>query len=84
MTDVFNGMNYFHDNPAEMEMGMSGVDYFESGVNEFWAYLEDGEAAHLETGLQMAWEGTQRIMEAMRINRESRAELALYWDTLQP
>ena len=69
---------------AECEMGMSGIASFEDGVNQFWAYLEDGDTSHLDTGLQMAWEGTQRIMEAMRINRESRAELAMYWDSLQP
>ena len=84
LIDVFDGMNYFNDNPSECDMGMSGIEYFESGVNEFWAYLEDNDSTHLEGGLQMAWEGTQRIMEAMRINRESRAELAMYWDSLQP
>lgn len=74
---------YYADNADEVDMGIGGVQSYEAGVNELWAFVEDGNAAHIEDGLLLIWEGNQRIIEAMRINRESREELSLLWEQLQ-
>ena len=74
---------YWKENPDEVEIGLSGVRSFEQGLEELWRYAQDYDPAHLELGLQMVWEGNQRIVEAMHINRDSRQTLALLWEQLQ-
>jgi hypothetical protein len=81
--DTIEACNYWQEGAEEIEVGLSGVQSFEEGLGELYAYTQDGEPAHLEQGLVMVWEGTQRIIEAMRINRDSRQDLALEWEQLQ-
>lgn len=81
--DNFQATDYWSENGEECEIGVSGVESYEAGVNEIWAFIEDGDPSHINEGLVMIWEGNQRIIEAMRINRENREALALLWDQLQ-
>lgn len=81
--DNFEATDYYAENGEECDIGVSGVQSYEGGVNELWQFLEDGDPDHLSNGLVQIWEGNQRIIEAMRINRENREALALLWDQLQ-
>lgn len=81
--DTIEACNYWKDGAEEIEMGLSGVQHFEEGMGELWQFTQDGDPGHLEQGLVMVWEGNQRIIEAMRINRDSRQDLALEWEQLQ-
>ncbi len=74
---------YRQDNADEVEAGLDGVEKYEAGVSELWAYTQDLEPSHLEQGLLLVWDGNMRIVEAMRINRENREALAELWDELQ-
>lgn len=81
--DNIRATSYDKENVEEVDMGLSGVDLYQGGINELWQFADDGDATHLETGLALIWDGNQRIIEAMRINRESREALALLWEQLQ-
>lgn len=81
--DNIEASGYYAENAEEVDMGLAGVQGYESGLNELWQYVEDGDATHLEQGLLTIWDGNQRIIEAMRINRQSREALALLWEQLQ-
>lgn len=65
---------YADDSPAEVEAGLEGLDLYDAGIHEMYAYLEDGDLEHLDAGLQMMWEGNEKINEAKRLNRETRDE----------
>lgn len=81
--DNFQATDYWAENGDECEIGISGVESYEAGVNELWAYVEELDPERISNGLVMIWEGNQRIIEAMRINRENREALALLWEQLQ-
>lgn len=81
--ETIEATNYWQEGPEEVEMGLSGVQSFEEGLAELWQFTQDMDPGHLEQGLVMVWEGNQRIIEAMRLNRESRQNLALEWEQLQ-
>lgn len=81
--DNIQSTEYDKENAEEVSVGLAGVDSYQAGMNELWQFIDDGDPQHLETGLLQIWEGNQGIIEAMRINRESREELALLWEQLQ-
>ncbi|MHB2020660.1 MAG: hypothetical protein ACYCW6_27295, partial [Candidatus Xenobia bacterium] len=74
---------YDKDYPDEVEMGLDGVRGFESGLQEMWMFSQDSDPRHVHDGLAMIWEGNQKIINAMRLNREMRAALAEEWEKLQ-
>lgn len=81
--DTIEATNYWQDGADEIEMGTMGIRSYEDGLAEIWQYTQDNDPGHFEQGLVMVWEGYQRILEAMRINRESRQMLAMEWEGLQ-
>jgi len=81
--DTIEECHYWQDGAEEIEMGLSGVQSFEAGLGELWQFTQDQDPGHLELGLVQIWEGNTRIVEAMRINRESRQALSLEWEQLQ-
>lgn len=81
--DNLEETDYYAENADEVDMGVAGVQSYESGVNLLWEYVDDANPAHIDEGLLLIWEGNQRIIEAMRINRQSREDLALLWEQLQ-
>jgi hypothetical protein len=82
--ELIQTTNYVQDGGAdEVQVGLSGIEIFERGMEEMYHYSQDQESEHLEQGLRMIWEGNQLILEAMRINRENRRLLIEQWDQFQ-
>ncbi len=71
---------YWKENQEEVETGLKGVESFEAGLYEIATYFEDLNEAHLDEGLQLCWAGTEKIVDAMRINRQNRESLSLDWE----
>lgn len=66
---------YEDDSPDEVREGLAGLDLYDAGMHEMYAYLEDGELEHLDEGLRLIYDGNEKINEAMRLNRETREDL---------
>jgi hypothetical protein len=66
---------YRDEAPDEVDNGLRGLDLYEVGMQEMWLFLQDGDLGHLDAGLEMVWEGNEKINEAMRLNRDSREDL---------
>ncbi|MEW6278959.1 MAG: hypothetical protein AB1758_10075 [Candidatus Eremiobacterota bacterium] len=63
----------------EVEHGLSGVEKFEEGLERMFCFVEDGDAQHIDAGLEMIWEGNELINEAMKFNRAARRRLEEEW-----
>lgn len=63
----------------EVTQGLEGMDQYEAGLQEMSLYVEDGELAHLDTGLELIWQGNEAINDAMRMNRAERRKLEEEW-----
>ncbi len=71
---------YFEYGSQEVEMGFTGVQRYEEGLELIYTYIEDGvPESVLDQGLQMIWEGNEMINEAMRENRAARRKLEEEW-----
>ncbi len=75
MREIILEEKYEEINGEEVTMGGSGIDLYDSGMQEMSYFLEDGEEHHLDEGLALIWEGNEKINEAMRLNREGRDNL---------
>ncbi|MDO5296030.1 MAG: hypothetical protein Q4F00_05185 [bacterium] len=82
IAEVIEGTDYLEKCHDEMTQGIAGMDHYEEGVHEMWAYLEDGDVEHLEAGLEMIRMGNDCINDAMRINRMARKQLEEEWGTM--
>ncbi len=66
----------------ELEIGYTGIDLYNQGVQRMFDFLSDSDPDHLEAGLDLVRQGNEHVNEAMRINRENRRKLEeLYSDT---
>lgn len=65
----------FEDFRQELEIGFSGIELYNNGINTMRGYLNDDDTTHIEEGLELIREGNEMINEAMRINRENRKKL---------
>lgn len=63
----------------EVRQGRDGMDHYEMGMQEMSLFVEDGDTAHLDHGLDLIWQGNERINDAMRINRAERKKLEDEW-----
>ena len=63
----------------EVSQGRDGMDQYELGMQELSLFLEDGETDHLDQGLDLIWQGNERLNDAMRINRAERKKLEDEW-----
>ena len=77
--EIIGGTDYMEKCHDEMEQGIQGLEHFEEGMHEMWAYLEDGELDHLEIGLESIRKGSDCINDAMRLNRVARKQLEDEW-----
>jgi hypothetical protein len=59
----------------ELEVGFVGISLYNQGLERMLGYVEDGDASHLDEGLDLVRQGNDHINEAMRINRENRRKL---------
>lgn len=75
--------SYKDENSEEVAIGWEGVQNYQSGVETLWKFVEDGDDTRFNEGLRQVYSGNQQIIEAMKINRLSRASLAELWDQLQ-
>lgn len=57
----------------EVESGFEGMQLWESGLSEIYAYTEDMDEAHIKNGLDMVRRGNDLINKAMIMNRNSRS-----------
>lgn len=73
--ELLEESGYQNESPEEVEQGLGGIEHYERGMQEMWRFFEDGDAGHLQQGLELIWEGNERINKAMIINRESREDL---------
>lgn len=78
-----DAQRYRDDSPDEVCYGLAGIERFESGLSELWQYTQDLDASHLDLGLSLVWEGNDLILEAMRLNRETREETSLAYEHIQ-
>ncbi len=63
----------------EVRQGRDGMDHYEMGMQEMSLFVEDGELSHLDLGLDLIWQGNERLNDAMRINRAERKKLEDEW-----
>jgi dGTP triphosphohydrolase len=77
--DYINSCNYYEDNQEEVDLGLEGIQDYEAGMTEMYAFTEDGDLTHLDRGLEMIFQGNEKINEAMRRNREARKRLEEEW-----
>lgn len=61
----------------ELETGFTGVNLYNEGLATLMLYVDDQNPVHLENGLQLVWEGNEKINEAIRINRLHRAGMGV-------
>ncbi|MBI3928287.1 MAG: hypothetical protein HY319_22275 [Armatimonadetes bacterium] len=66
---------YYESSSDEVDMGISGIQDYEESMEIMWGFVEDGQTVHIDQGLQLMWEGNEKINEAMRLNREFRRRL---------
>jgi hypothetical protein len=72
----------YSDFEDELNVGFSGIDYYNQGIAEMLCFGQDGDPVHIDAGLNMIKDGNELINEAMRINRENRRKLEeMYIDT---
>jgi hypothetical protein len=53
----------------ELEIGFSGITYWNDGVARLARFPEDPDVEHLEEGLELCRQGNELLNEAARLNR---------------
>ncbi|GMU51397.1 MAG: hypothetical protein AMXMBFR33_05430 [Candidatus Xenobia bacterium] len=70
---------YYDYGNEEVNLGMTGVEKFEEGLEALYHFSESGDAHLIDQGLSVIWEGNEMINEAMRENRAARRRLEEEW-----
>jgi hypothetical protein len=76
---IIHGSNYYEVQSREVESCFAGMEQYEDGMQELWKFIDDGDANHLENGLETIWEGNKQINQAILLNRNFRRELEEEW-----
>ncbi|HEY3997986.1 MAG TPA: hypothetical protein VGO93_03935 [Candidatus Xenobia bacterium] len=63
---------YDEESPDEVNLGLEGIHGYEQAYNTSYQYVSDQSQEHLEQGLAIAWEANEKLLAAMRLNREQR------------
>lgn len=63
------------DFSIELAVGLEGINLYEQGMTQMYQIFRDGDANHLDAGLDLMEQGNDKINEAMRINRENRQKM---------
>lgn len=66
---------YDKESPEEVAAGLDGIRLYEEGLHELWLYTQDRDPLHLEAGLGTCWEGNEKMILALKLNREARQNL---------
>jgi len=83
IVDYIHAQSYRDDSPDEVANGMAGIEAFEAGLSDLWQYTFDLESDRLDRGIRQVWEGNDLILEAMRLNRETRETTSLAWERIE-
>ena len=67
----------------EVEMCFSGIEDYEAGMATLISYLDTGDMSLLDTGLQLIWDGNEKINEGQRLNLEFQRTLEEEWGYMQ-
>lgn len=59
----------------ELEVGYTGIDLYNQGVQRMFDFVADANPLFLEEGLDLVRQGNEFVNQAMRINRENRRKL---------
>ena len=60
----------------EVELATSGMNEYELGMEELWAYIETKDPACIQRGMDLVICGNEKINQAMAMNRSLRSERA--------
>ena len=63
----------------ELTVGYHGIDLYNEGISYLMKYTEDGNPINVTHGMQLIYEGNEKINDAMRINRENRKKIEEYY-----
>ena len=79
--EMIQTSGYYEFSSDEVDMGMTGILEYEQSMEMMvlWAGNPDADDSILADALGQMWEGNQKCNEAMRINREFRAQLDEDW-----
>ena len=53
----------------ELELGFSGITYWNDGLARLAQFVEEPDVEHLEEGLELCRQGNEMINEAAQLNR---------------
>lgn len=72
----------YDDFSEELQVGFEGIALYNEGIAHMMMYLESQNPDDIEYGLELVYQGNEKINNAMRINRENRRKLEeMYIDT---
>ena len=63
----------------ELTVGYHGIDLYNEGISYLMKYTEDGNPINVTHGMQLIYEGNEKINDAMRINRENKKKIEEYY-----
>jgi ribosomal protein L40E len=72
---VVQSCNYQVVQPHEVESCFAGMEDYENGMQEIWKFIDSGDPASLDAGLETIWEGNRKINQAIQLNRDFRRGL---------
>lgn len=65
----------------ELESGFEGMALFNEGINHLMSYVEDQDTSHLDYGMDLCLQGSEKLNDAMRLNRLHKKKLEDLIDT---
>jgi hypothetical protein len=78
--EMIKTSGYYEFSSDEVDMGMTGILDYEEGMEMMSEFANNGaDFSVLDKALQRMWDGNEKCNEAMRINREFRAQLEEDW-----
>lgn len=55
----------------ELQLGLSGIQYFLQGIDEMRVYLEDPNPEHISVGLESIYQGNENLNVALEMARDN-------------
>lgn len=78
--EMIRTSGYYEFSSDEVDMGMTGILDYEEAMETMKLFAStDADVSILSDALGQMWEGNQKCNEAMRINRDFRAQLDEDW-----
>ncbi|MCE1246618.1 MAG: hypothetical protein LWY06_08240 [Firmicutes bacterium] len=72
----------YDDFTDELQTGFEGIALYNEGIAHMLLYLEDQDPENIDHGLELVYQGNEKVNEAMKINRDNRKKLEeMYIDT---